>query len=319
MPSKGINFGGKKGDDSSNAPSKGLKISKAQEYVMLAVLLTSLLLGFTFAMGKHMIESISFNKDVISEKDTAVRNYSDTIKNVGVCVAPSGAVYSDSELENCNPDEVSVDSISGTLKYNILNNLAANDSLNAVPKDSDTSCINTATGKNYTYKELMEEYNNASDDSKSAASQKMKTCSALRIVPDALPSYRNEEALLASLNKIFNITEITPESLTPGDSGDEDDVPEDLLGINVNLNVEQNMALTQAFLKNLDKSIREFNISRATFEWSSNEDGTEGLEFSATATAYYVAQGGLSTDTVTVDPENGVSRSSDTLNTEMEE
>lgn len=303
MPAKKVNIGGD--DKGSVATSKKLKISKAQEMVLLAVLLTSLLLGATIALSRHFIEQIGFNIQVISAKDTAVQNYSDTIKNVGVCEAPKGTIYSEDELKKCNPDQVEISNVQGSLRYNILNNLAANEALNAVPNDENSECINSETGKNYTYEELKKRYDEADDEARATASNLLKTCSAVRIVPDALPSYRNEEALLASLNKLFIISGFQPDSISPNDSYSSTTANNNLLGIDVNLNVDATVAETQNVLSNVEKSIREFYVDRATFEWSSSQSQGEQLTLSATATAYYVDKAGLQTTNVTISPESG--------------
>ncbi len=157
------------------------------------------------------------------------------------------------------------------MRYNILNNLAADTALNSVPKDSSTSCINPKTKKNFTYEELNEIYDKAKKPEELiAASQLIKSCSALRVIPDALPAFKNEEALLASLNKIFLLSGIEPESLSPSGTIEASDLGTGLNAVLVNLSLDDLTTRdTVKLLSNIERSIREYNIQNATFTWSS--------------------------------------------------
>ena len=223
------------------------------------------------------------------------------IKDTGVCKKPKGNTYSDDELKNCNPDSIEVTEIPGTLRYNILENVAANAALNSVPKEGDSSCVNPATGKNYTFKELNNNYKSATTvDDRQAAIALIKTCSALRIIPDTLPSYKNEEALLASLNRIFNLSGWNPETLAPAGSSSSDvqNYPAGLNPLEVVLSVEADTGITTSVLNNIERSIREFDISHATIEWS----GDNSLKLEARATAYYVNESTLTESSKTINP-----------------
>ena len=139
--------------------------------------------------------------------EASIKSYSDYIKAAGICKSPkNGNTYSNDELDSCNPSDIDISEISGTLRANILENLAANEALNSVPKEDSSRCLNSE-GKKLTYKDLIQNYKDAKGTEELvAASQLIKSCSALRIIPDALPAFKTEEALLASLNKIFNIS-----------------------------------------------------------------------------------------------------------------
>lgn len=268
------------------ALSKRAKISEAQQYVLLSVLGAAVFLGAAIALVVHFIKVISFNANVIAEEEQAIVAYSDAIKNIGICSSPKGSVYTDDELKNCNPDTIDVGSIPGTLRANILENMAANQALNSVPKENNSACVNPLSGKNYTYAEMSNLYNTAETGSERiAASKLIQSCSALRVIPDALPAFKNEEALLASLNKIFNLTNLEPESLSPTGNASNATVGNGIETISVRLSVESNSASTIKFLDNIERSIREFNIERATIEWGS--DNT--LILQAQATAYYMS------------------------------
>ena len=266
------------------AISKRIKISEAQKFMLISVLGASIVLGIAIALVSYFINQISFNTRIIMTQEESIATYSDVIKNTGACKKPSGSVYSSQELKDCSPDSIESKEVKDSLRYNILNNLASNSSLNSVPRESNSSCINPNTDKNYTYKELSDIYNAANgSDELNAASQLIKSCSALRVIPDALPVFKNEEALLASLNKLFNISGWEPESISPSSNTSETELPAGLNGISVNVSVEADSGTTMNVLNNIERSIREFDIETATIEWSGNNN----LLLQAQARAYY--------------------------------
>lgn len=283
------------------AVGKRAKISEAQQYMILAVLGASIVLGVAISFITHFVKQISFNTEVIMAEEQSIKAYSDVIKTTGVCKAPSGDVYSNQELEACDPNGIEVAEIPNTLRSNILEKLAANTALNSVPKDDNSSCKNPQTDKPFTYDELIKEYRNANGaDELVEASQLIKNCSALRIIPDALPASKNEEALLASLNKLFNLSGWEPETISPGGTATESALQENLNMFTVSLSVEGNTNVTMKVLDNIERSIREFNIGRATIEWES--DST--LKLQATADAYYINRSSISEETQTISMEN---------------
>ena len=253
------------------AIGKRAKISEAQQYMIFAVLGASVILGVATSLTVHFIQQISFNARVISAEDGSIVAYSNVIKTTGVCEGPKGNVYSDEELKKCNPDSIDVSNIPGTLRANILENLASSKALNSVPKEATSSCIDPDTGKNYTYERLNDIYNKASGSTElTAASQLIKSCSALRIIPDALPAFKNEEALLASLNKLFNDSNWQPESISPsGSSSALENIP-GLNAISVDLSIEAGTSTTMTVLNNIERG------------------GDNMLNLHAQATAYYM-------------------------------
>ncbi len=286
------------------AIEKRAKISQAQQYMLLAVLGAAIFLGVAVSLIFHFIGQISFNVRVIAEEEKAIVAYSNAIRDIGVCKKPAGSIYSEEELKRCNPDTIDVSVIPGTLRANIMENLAANTALNSVPKESTSTCINPYTGKKFSYDELNEIYNTAeTDDDLVAASELIQSCSALRIIPDALPAFKNEEALLSSLNKIFLLTGIEPEMLTPTGSTGASSIGTNLQSISVRLSVESHTATTVNFLENVERSIREFNIDRATIEWASNDK----LILQAQAEAFYMQPSEITEtkETVKVEQKGG--------------
>ena len=293
-----LNLGLKKSD--SKAVSKVSKISEAQQYTLLAVFGAAVFLGVGIALIGHFVGQIAFNASVISEEDKTIVDLSNTIKNVGICKKPKGDTYTDEELKRCRPNDIDVASVPNTLRSNILQNMAANVALNSVPKQDLSYCVNSSTGKNFTYGELTDFYNEAVDSEDttkiSAATELIQICSALRIIPDALPSSKNEEALLSSLNRIFIISNWEPEGLTPAGTFEIADFGINLFMVPIQLSVDADTATTMTVLNNIERSIREFNINRATIEWSSSSS----LTFNAEYTAYYTSPAAVIDETKVV-------------------
>lgn len=266
------------------AIGKRLKISQAQQHMLLAVLGASIVLGISLALMMDFIKRISFNAQVIGEQNQAIAMYSDTIKHVGICKKPRGTVYSEDELKKCNPNAVNLSDIPKTLRSEILERLAANPFLSEVPREGYMGCINPETKKNFTYNELNKIYDEADGDEELArASDLIKSCSALRVIPDALPAFKNDEALLSSLNKILIMSGWEPKSLSPSEGG-IGEADSETPAIALDLSIEANSEITLKVLANIERSIREFNVRRATVEWS----GGGALDLQAQALAYYV-------------------------------
>lgn len=270
------------------AISKRLKISEAQQYILLSVFGASVFLGVAIALVLHFVDQIAFNADVITAQDQSIVSYSNLIETVGICERPKGDTYSSDELNKCQPDNIDLSKLSGTLRANILTGLASNEALNSVPKGtSNADCISTTTGRNYTYKELNDKYNDAiragNSNSIKSANELIKKCSALRVIPDALPAFKNEEALLASLNQLFLVSGWEPEALSPSGTTTISSLGTGLNAMSVNVSVEADSSTTMNVLNSIERSIREFNIERATIEWG----GNNSLILRAQATAYY--------------------------------
>ena len=281
------------------AIGKRAKISKAQQHMLLAVLGTSILLGAAISLGSHFAQQISFNTKVIMAAEESIANYSNVIKFTGVCKSPNGSVYSDDELTKCDPASIEISQIPGTLRANILENLAANEALNSVPREDNADCTDPS-GKSYTYKELLKIYQDARGASElQAASNLIKSCSALRIIPDALPSFKNEEALLASLNKLFIISDWEPESIAPGGTFEDAEIGQNLNAISVNFTVDANTGTAKKVLDSIERSIREFDIKRINIEWA-NDDG---LTLQTQASAYYMDESHIAEGTKTITKE----------------
>lgn len=286
------------------ALSKSAKISQASQYSLIAVLGAGIFLGAAVALVSQFSNQIAFNADVIAAADKSIVDYSNAIKSAGVCPKPknNATVYSGDELKNCHPNSVGVYQVPGTLRSNILQTIAANAALNSVPKEDSSSCINPFTNKNYTYSELQGYYDAATtDDELAAATDLIQNCSALRVIPDALPPYRNEAALLTGLNKIFDISGWEPESISPTGTYGTAEFDPDLNSVSVQFTVDSTYSTAMSVLKNIERSIRGFTFTKATIEWS----GESSMSLHAQADAYYIASSEYtdSSTTITGDEE----------------
>ena len=281
------------------AIGKRAKISEAQQYMILSVLVAAVFLGAAISLTTRFIKQIAFNAEVISTEDESIVNYSEVIKNTGICIAPKGDVYSDEELAKCDPDGIETNQIPDTLRYNVLEVLAANEALSSVPDTSNDKCKDPDTGKPLTYKQLNTAYQNAaSSESRKIAFQNIKTCSALRVIPDALPSFKNEEALLASLNQLFILSGWDPQTLSPSSGSEASNLASNLNSIGISVSIEADTGLTTKVLDNIERSIREFDISRATIEWKNSK-----LTLQARANAYYMKPSSITETTKTLSAE----------------
>ena len=111
-----------------------------------------------------------------------------------------------------------------------------------------------------------------------------------------MPAFQNEEALLASLNKLFNISGWEPESISPTGTISVSDLAPGLNTISVNLSIEADTGTTQTILNNIERSIRDFNFNNAVIEWG----GDNSLELQANATAYYMDESTIPETTKTI-------------------
>ena len=284
-----------------------LNLSQAQQILLLSVLASSIVLGVGIALSLNFINQIKFNAKVIMEKDQAIVSYSTAISKIGVCRSPKGDTYSEDELRNCTPSTIDVKNIPGTLRYNIVNGLAVNPALNSVPKgEVDLRCVSPDTLQNYTLKELNKMYIDAETvEDRESATTLLKTCSALRTIPDALPASENQEAMLSSLNKIFNISGWIPESLVPIKDSEFSD-KSGINGYGVNIAVDADLLTVQELLHNIERSIRNIDVTSASISYG----GESSLKLTIGAQAYYVDKTMLSETSKTVKPDSAKGDSS---------
>lgn len=283
------------------AVEKRQKISKAQKQILFTIGGTSVFVGVCIVLISYCIRLIGYNSRVIDAKDTSISNYSNTIKNVGVCKVSGNGIISDDELKKCTPNTYLSDNLKGTLRYNVMVNTAENEDLESVARPLQAACY--SNGKRINFKEL---YDNAEEEAKKDPEKDvdtlkanyldmMKSCSALRAIPDALPAQKNTEALLASLDRLFDIADWQPSGLSPNSSSSRSPY-KGISALPVSLSVEANSEKTLSVLSTIERSIRTFDITSATIEWI----GEDTLKLGASARAYYTGEQSLAQKTVTV-------------------
>lgn len=272
-------------ENNKPAKSKREKISKTQKTILMVVLGTSLVFGLCLVLAIHFIKYISFNMKVIEKKDQAIEGYEQTIKNIGVCSSPKGKKYTVAELKQCNPNNLSNATMAETLRYNVTEEMSRNDDLESMARTSQKDCFD----KKGTKIDFRAKYDETEDEDERAYYLSMvKMCSALRTIPDALPSKKNVEAMLASLNQIFIISNWDPEALSPDDE-EVESIYEGVGTIPLSLAVESNSDKTMAVLKNIERSIRNIDFTSASVEWLS----ADKLSLQGKALAYYLEGAGV--------------------------
>lgn len=281
-------------DKNPNGPavSKRIKISKTQQQTLLITIVTAVILGVCLVLGIFFVKYIIFNGKVIAAKDAAISDYEKTIKNIGLCRDTNNdGKFSEDELKKCNPDALDSAMLPGTLRYNVMVNMANNPDLESVARDSLSDCFDT-NGEKIDWQQKFDETDNDEEQAKYLSMLKM--CSALRVIPDALPAQANEEALMASLNQVFIISGWEPEALSP--SGDIKNDTTGLSTIPISLSVQADTATTMRVLDNIEKSIRTFELQTATISWS----GDRFLALESQGTAYYTEDSGVAESNQTV-------------------
>ena len=263
------------------ADTKREKISKAQQLTMLEVLGASLVLGTCLVLMNFIGKYIEFNTRIIAAKNESIAMYDETLRNIGICPdTDKDGRLSAREIEECDPNSVKLSQVPNSLRYNVLEVMAQNADLESVARKRNENCYD-AEGKRINFNEM---YNSATTESeRQQILQATKICSSLRVISDALPAQKNTEALMASLNQLFIISNWEPENIAPRD---ETVVLDDLSGVEaipVTLQVNGNGATVLTVLNNIDRSSRNFDITSATVEWTNT-----GLNLTARPNAYYM-------------------------------
>lgn len=266
------------------AETKRVKISKAQRLTLLEVLGASLVLGTCLVVVNFLVKYIGFNTKIISAKNDAISDYDQTIRNIGICVdVDKNGRLDRAEIEQCEPSQVRLDNVRNSLRYNVYNTVAWNEDLESVARKREqySVCFND----DGSIHDFTDDYDLAiTEKDKIVALQGMRLCSALRVIPDALPAQKNTEALMASLNQIFIESGVEPEAIAPSD----DRIASDIKGVSVipvTFRVNGTGAEIIHVLDSLENSIREFDITSAMVEWT-----TAGLSLRANANAYYYSE-----------------------------
>ena len=295
-------------DDKKPAVTKRLKISKAQQHTLLEVLGASLILGAAAVLSVFCVKYINLNIKVISAKNEAIEKYRSSLYNIGVCADTNNdGKLSNSEIEKCNPNNVSINEVPGSLRDNIVNKLSNNPSLESIARDNNLSYCFDSDGKKIDFTKKLSEAK--SEEQESLYLEQLASCSALRAIPDAIPSNRNEEAILSSLNQLFIVSNWDPESIAPS-TVDPADIAKynsnSLAFVPVSFEIKANTDTVFRVISNIERSIREFDIHTATVEWSGDEGGSDNITFSALATTFYTQDMQLGTEKVEISAKGGV-------------
>ena len=174
--------------------------------------------------------------------------------------------------------------------------MTENNNLESVARDSLAYCYDKKTGKKL---DFTKTYREAKSDSERAAElEKIKACSSLRVVPDALPSQKNDEAVLGSMNKIFLEAGAKMNNLAPVSTSSISPIP-GLEVIPVAFTAEGDVANTTRLLETFERSIRSFSFQNATLTWTKHDDDDSKpelknqppqLKLSADAYTFYTNQ-----------------------------
>lgn len=263
------------------ADTKREKISKAQQLTMLEVLGASLILGTCLVLMNFIGKYIEFNTRIIAAKNEAIEDYDKTLRNIGICPdTDRDGHLSTREIANCNPNAVKTSEVPNSLRYNVLEVMAQNADLESVARKRNSNCYD-ADGKRIDFNAL---YNSATTEAeRQQLLQATKICSSLRVISDALPAQKNTEALMASLNQLFIISNREPENIAPRDDRVVLDELTGIEAIPVTLRVNGDGPTILTVLNNIDRSIRDFDVTSATIEWTN-----AGLSLTARANAYYM-------------------------------
>ena len=115
----------------------------------------------------------------------------------------------------------------------------------------------------------------------------MRECTALRVIPDAIPSVYNPTALGVSLTELLTYENIMPESSSVGDNSSIGTVGRNgVSAIDAAFSVMANGQTIRGLLDRLERSIRPIDIRTAGFEWK----GTDLILMSIQSNAYYTTE-----------------------------
>lgn len=286
------------------AVRKRAKIDQARKQILALCIGTSIFFGLSVVSMHYLRLNTKYTRKLITAKEDAARGYSEAIKDVGICRPPRNAktgYYEKAEIEACDPSKLTAAELPNTLRYNILNDIANNKDLESVARESLSLCYDDS-GKKIDYEQKRAAAKNEREENTYA--DLTKKCSSIRVVSDAIPSKKNTEALMASLNKIMLLSNWQPEKITP----DGEIVRVDIPGLGfmpVKFSISSQPETVYSVVENIERSIRFIDINRATFTWTKNEK----IEFSARATAYYSEEEGLQKKTTKVTLDTGTTSS----------
>ncbi len=258
----------KKTASKSNSRKKGvalakwMKIDKAQRNMLVAVCCASIVLGVTIVGVVYFIKVIGFNATLLDEKGKIAKDYK---------------------------------TIQGNLRTlsSSVDELTTNENLEVVARTRSSSCPNE---DDEVVAEDSEE--NAEDTEKEetkADTQSVevrRTCTSLRVIPDALPSKSNQEATLASMNQllIWSDPSLQIETIGSGSSSSsyyEGENDGSLKSLDASIMLSDSSGKIYRALDVVERSIRNFDITSATISFSDDDRNSGSIDLNATYKAYY--------------------------------
>lgn len=245
------------------AIGKRAAIDKASKKMFASTAGASLVLGLAIVGAIYFIKCMIFNGTVISKQDEIIAEYEVIQNNLAQL---KDNIMGDGSEENGTP-----------------NGLANNVNLEVVARNRDIRNCYDLNGKL-----------KPNDDGDVYIT---RSCSALRVIPDALPSVNNVEATYSSLNQLYRLTmdekgdPVDPESISSGGSSIADPAS-GLSTIPISLSVRHTGTTTKAVLDSIERSIRNIDIRNASIAWISgrNDNGelmSDIIELRGTAVAYF--------------------------------
>ncbi len=245
----------KRKDISGNKKGKGfaegkrLKIDKMQRNVFIAVCITSIALSLTIVGAIRLVKYIQFNSKVIVEKEKVAKGYAQ-IQN---------------DLQSLK---------------NSISQLTTDENLESVARERDSVCDS-----------LIGKPGKESDNNEFSINEIeiIRSCSALRVVPDALPSTKNYNATMTEALVLGRLGGVTTENEPTGSSsGGAPTVSVDgsaLHAFGINMSLEGSTIGIQNVLKVFNRSIRNFDLAQAHFDFDEKTEWTG--KFTGDFAVYY--------------------------------
>lgn len=134
-----------------------------------------------------------------------------------------------------------------------------------------------------------------------------RTCSALRVIPDALPALYNEDSSRASMVELLkrsnNGEGVASEQVTGEKTKIKIKDLTNLGGVSTTIRLNDEASKVNNALTTIEDSIRNYDIKNATISWSDNN-----IELRAVFTGYYSSSASVETKTkiICADDDNDV-------------
>ncbi len=242
-----------KSSSKSVAIGKRAKIDSAQRHMLIFVGVASVLLGITVVAVIYFAKVISFNAKLISAKDDIIKVYKNTQNNL--------------------------DTIS-----NKISGLSINDYLESVGRMRDINVCADYDGQGLDAKYSLDKLPN------------VRKCSALRVITDALPYTKNPDSALTSFYILLLLADnkgAQVDSIKGSEFGDTVVNGVNMSTLTISADFRDSSDKVLRSLTSIEKSIRNFNVTKMTFSYGNSEDGGNNLALSASFVVYSANKAGL--------------------------